>query len=472
MADALENQLMLQRLFAGVTQPIERLGAGQLALAEQDMLRQQALADQARSIIIASQATRQKQAFEASENKKQRDFQAQLVKDQQASIEKREAARLKVEGEMTEKQIRLRQELEDDARKKVRDGMLDSNSAAYMVAYKMAQPLRAIIADASVIDTKEKNQIVRRVAERYVTDKRKLDTFLNPNSNSDISISLGRVVDSKKLADVQADIDRELGRLLEPKRMNAAFALEQLKQFNQQMVEAVSRGINPERLRVQGIDIGFGSSPVQEEMGPPAPPSAYDPASILNAVRPPGGAAAAPAQTPAPAAVPQQASVPPEVMGMVTPGGPMANAYGAHILPTLQAGGAEIYRNVASAFSRPSSDISPDYLGAIGNMIAAPFRRDFRPPQQPPAAPAPMLPIGREDVRAQSITPDVFSAMVALARADGLSEEAIKTGWAQAQQGNPRAIQVIQAYKDRALQRAAMQNYRFAPHPIPAQVVY
>jgi hypothetical protein len=80
----LDELAQLQAMYGRALSPIDRLGAGQVALATNDLEQRQQLAEQARRQLFASQLQQQQQAFTVNRDEARRRELAALQEDQQA----------------------------------------------------------------------------------------------------------------------------------------------------------------------------------------------------------------------------------------------------------------------------------------------------------------------------------------------------------------------------------------------------
>lgn len=562
MADALENQIMLQRLFAPTTEPLERLGQGQLALAQQNMLRQQALADQARAIIEAGKVRQETQTFQAEEAKKYRTFQAgestksqiaqelrsyednvqaynRLLKGAELTSAENKANREalvnqqklqadtakeleSIRSEHQKQYIRMNAELEKEGRQAILAGQMDANTATFWALNELEKSQQPFIDNEYKVDIKDKNKIVRQIVEShksYGKNTDKLNKWLDPNSTSDISLSLSRVVDPKDLRTIQQDIDAAMDRYLVPQRVRAQKAQDFIEANMRLKAEAMSRpgGVNLKQLQDYLGVRGGGALPreLTDYLDRNKPHGAVGGAAVapgpaeINRVL--TGGARQPMGPPAPTAATGTSGVPPEVTwggppgvgaSLAAMGPPLGRAaeagYWALMNPTKAMGGVinnlnqsaydmlqPKYNPVPAQFPRfptgaggvlPSTPMMAPLESLARRLPNVQNMADAIAPYAQPAKPLFGDPLqGFKDWQYQGIynalapsdtTPDqtipprLFIRMrqIAMRENPAITDAQITEGLNRARQGDPNATRILNHYKQLAIQSLAAES--------------
>lgn len=501
-SEALENSLLLNRIFADALAPINQYSQNRLAIAQADLVSRRKIEEEGRRMSEAANIQRSRQTFDSAESKAEREFrkgqaedyqefikgQGKEAREEAGKVRKESATRedlvLKTQNTYAIEMAKLRQKLDDDARKIQIEYQVDLNTARYWALDQESNALMKTMAESELVPISETNKVVRQVAERYSKDRKKLDQYLNPASAQDISQNLSLVLDRKDLQFAREDIEKGMASIKAPLQVRAEMARLQLHD-----VQLSKRALpNVDITKLQSIGrlpsgAGGGGGPDyvppgyfggqrggggQSEAQQPGTNRVTTPDGIKNFITgaaaqgsAPGGGSRTPV-SPGVASYLADQQLPPELAG--APGGGYTLGLSisgirdsiSRLLPPEQpdpyspgspipemAWGVPGARTVPGMSGPPAfGPITPDggfTPSGIGNITP-----------QLPVPTAGGLPQGPEGVDL-NIAPEVFGTMVQIALSQGLSMDQVREGLRLAKMGDRRAVATVNEFKRRAL---------------------
>lgn len=253
---ALENQVLLNRMFADTMDPFNRYFAQQLNLASNDLQRRRMLEDEARQTLTASKVR-------SDEHKFQMDREAAVMNryiavskeqtDRAESVEKMRLEAIKVAAKAAQDKL--------DSREADKQTKFDIDQEGWNESFrqrsKERSDLKAEITRLETLTPAEHNRAVRKVARNYVSED-VLNNFFPPDARGDLEPLLAKYITDKKARfNAIEELDREV-------MMQKAIRQPKIDALNQEL------GHMDSRLRV--LDAKISPAAHFPKPFPPMPP--------------------------------------------------------------------------------------------------------------------------------------------------------------------------------------------------------
>lgn len=263
---ALENQVLLNRMFADTMDPFNRYFAQQLNLAVNDLQRRRQLEDEARRVMTASQVREKDQKFQLEKERMEWQRYMDVEKERTKRYEEIEDKRLKrAETLLTQRDTAAQRKL-DEAQEK-----LDEERRGWDEAFRQLSKKREQVVEKRdklrTISQEDRNKIARSIAAKYVGQKT-ASSFLPDNYKGDPAKVLSDIIKKEK--------DRN--NALE----DFGMAENTLVAMRQPEIETYERELSSIDSRLRTLDPKISPAAFGPRPGPPLPPGFGEPGAAVT----------------------------------------------------------------------------------------------------------------------------------------------------------------------------------------------
>lgn len=254
---ALENQVLLNRMFADTMDPFNRYFAQQLNLAAGDLQRRRLMEDEARQILTASKVR-------TDEHKFQMDREESVMKRYIAVEDARRKTAESVEDARTkryEAMVKARESVLDD-RENAKQTKFDMDTEGWNESFRQRSKERADLVTKRTqlesISPEEHNKAVRRIARKYVKNDNVLNKFFPANYKGDLEPLLSQyITDDKDKLNAEEDLAKEVMMI---------------RAMRQPQIDALNRELSDIDMRLRGLDTKVSPAAHFPKPSPPLPP--------------------------------------------------------------------------------------------------------------------------------------------------------------------------------------------------------